>query len=216
MFDWTNRERVQNNLQALEKNVALDAVASEKLQDMFLRQYFAHESPDGKGAGDLAKDAGYDFVNIGENLALGDFESDEALVRAWMDSPGHRANILGLRYKEIGIAVARGVFEGRNTWLAVQTFARSISACPALDAGLRASIEEKKKRIDDLSVLAEIKKGELDAIPQSETERYNAKVGEYNAVVVELNALVEEVKVTVEKYNGQVGVFNSCVAAPAS
>lgn len=216
VFDWTNRERVQNNLPVLEKNLTLDTVASEKMQDMFLRQYFAHQSPDGKGAGDLVKDAGYEFVNIGENLALGDFEGDEALVRAWMDSPGHRANILGARYKEIGIAVARNIFEGRNIWLAVQTFARPISACPVPDAGLRVSIEEKKKRVDDLSVLAEIKKSELDAIPHSETERYNAKVEDYNAVVVELNALVEEVKATVEKYNAQVNIFNACVAAPAS
>lgn len=216
VLEETNRERIQNNLPALEKNIALDWAASAKLQDMFLRQYFAHESPTGKRASDLAKDAGYEFVNIGENLALGDFESDEALVQAWMNSPGHRANILGARYKEIGIAVAKSVFEGRSTWLAVQIFAKPLAVCPALDTELRASIEEKKKRIDDLSALVGIKKGELDAIPQSEIERYNEKVEDYNAVVSELNMFVEEVKMMVEKYNGQVGAFNACVAAPVS
>lgn len=215
VFEGTNRERVKNNLPALAKNITLDAIADAKLRDMFLRQYFAHESPSGKRAGDLAKDAGYEFVNIGENLALGDFENDEALVQAWMNSPGHRANILGQRFTEIGIAAARNIFEGRNTWLAVQTFARPFLACPAPDSSLRASIEEKQKRIGDLSALAEIKKGELDAIPQSETERYNAKVEDYNAVTTEGNTLIEEIKAGAEQYNTQVSAFNACVAAPA-
>jgi uncharacterized protein YkwD len=216
IFDWTNRERAQNNLPMFEKNTVLDAIASEKMQDLFLRQYFAHQSPNGMGAGDLAKDAGYDYVNIGENLALGDFESDEALVRAWMDSIGHRANMLGARYTHIGVAVARSMFEGRTTWIAVQIFARPLSACPIPDEEFRASLDEKKKRIDDLSELAEIKKGELSAILQSEVERYNAKVEDYNAVVVVVNALVEEVKAMAEKYNEQVSMFNACVIAPAS
>lgn len=216
IFIGTNLERIQNNLPVLQKNILLDAAASKKMQDMFLRQFFAHQSPDGRGAGDLAKDAGYNFVNIGENLALGDFESDAELVQAWMDSLGHRENILGTRYTEIGIAVGKGIFEGRDTWLAVQIFARPLSACPVPDELLQESIEEKKQRIEDLSALAEIKKAELDAISKNERERYNAKVEEYNAIVIELNVLVEEVKTLIEKYNGQVSIFNACVAAPAS
>ncbi|MDO8600051.1 MAG: CAP domain-containing protein [bacterium] len=216
IFIGTNLERIQNNLPVLQKNILLDAAASKKLQDMFLRQFFAHQSPDGGGAGDLAKDAGYEYINIGENLALGDFESDAELVQAWMDSLGHRENILGTRYTEIGIAVGKGIFEGRDTWLAVQIFARPLSACPVPDELLQESIEEKKQRIEDLSALAEIKKAELDAISKNERERYNAKVEEYNAIVIELNALVEEVKTLIEKYNGQVSIFNACVAAPAS
>lgn len=214
VFEETNRERLHNNLPALTKNTALDAAASAKLQDMFSRQYFAHESPSGRNAGDLVKEAEYEYINIGENLALGDFTNDITLVLAWMNSPGHRANILGTRFTEIGTAVARGMFEERDTWIAVQIFARPISACPAPEAILRASIEEKRKMIGDLSALAHIKKEEADAIPQNEIERYNAKIFDYNAVAAEFNALIEETKTLVEKYNNQVSAFNACVVSP--
>jgi uncharacterized protein YkwD len=52
----------------------------------------------------LAKKVNYEYVVVGENLAEGDFTSDADLVKGWMDSPGHRANILNTKYEEIGIA----------------------------------------------------------------------------------------------------------------
>ena len=99
VFSWTNKERKKTGLPDLAPNQKLTASALVKVRDMFKNQYFAHESPAGKGAGDLAKTEGYEFILIGENLALGNFEGDKALVDAWMGSPGHRANILGERYK---------------------------------------------------------------------------------------------------------------------
>src|SRR3989344_2386836 len=123
VLSWTNKEREKAGLPDLAPNQKLTASALAKVRDMFKNQYFAHESPAGKGAGDLAEAEGYDFILIGENLALGNFEGDKALVEAWIASPVHRANILGSRYKEIGIAVGRGMFGGRETWLAVQHFA---------------------------------------------------------------------------------------------
>jgi uncharacterized protein YkwD len=89
---------------------------------MFENQYFAHESPTGEKVSDLAKKFGYDFLLIGENLAMGNFSSDEDLVLAWMESPGHRENILNEKYQEIGVAVKKGIFEGKEVWIAVQHF----------------------------------------------------------------------------------------------
>ena len=96
---------------------------------MFEKEYFEHKSPSGIGASDIAHDVGYEFILVGENIALGNFDGDEALVQAWMDSPGHRANILNKRYTEIGIAAEKGLYQGKMMWLAVQIFARPMSLC---------------------------------------------------------------------------------------
>jgi uncharacterized protein YkwD len=91
---WTNQQRGQNNLPALKENLKLTQAAQLKVKDMFDKQYFEHISPQGVGPAGLAETVGYDYIAIGENLALGNFKDDQALVEAWMNSPGHRANIL--------------------------------------------------------------------------------------------------------------------------
>ncbi len=137
----TNRQRQQNNVAALQAHAALNTAAQAKLSDMFSQQYFEHVGPDGKGPADWVEGVGYEYIKVGENLALGNFASDAALVQAWMDSPGHRANILNEDFTEIGIAVGRGNFEGRSTWLAVQTFAQPLSACPTPNRTLQTQVE---------------------------------------------------------------------------
>ncbi|MBI2506980.1 MAG: CAP domain-containing protein, partial [Candidatus Colwellbacteria bacterium] len=116
----TNLQRQQNGSGFLAENSTLDATAAEKANDMCAKQYFAHVSPSGIGAAELADSFGYDYISIGENLALGPFASDAALVEAWMGSPGHRANILNSRFTEIGVGVTKCIFEGSSVWLAVQ------------------------------------------------------------------------------------------------
>ena len=216
VLSWTNKERGNAGLPDLAPNQKLTASALEKVRDMFKNQYFAHESPAGKSAGDLAEAEGYDFVLIGENLALGNFEGDKALVGAWMASPGHRANILGARYKEIGIAVGLGMFERRETWLAVQHFALPLSACPAPDENLKIGIESFEAQINSLSVQASALKAELESEKpknRNEYDAYNAKVNEYNALAQQINALIGQVKSIIPVYNQQVNLFNQCVGA---
>ena len=135
---------------ALLENTKLDQSAELKAQDMLKNQYFAHTSPSGMAVGNLAEKVGYEFIAIGENLALGNFENDEALVQAWMDSPGHRANILNSRYQEIGVAVLKGVFEGRTTWLAVQHFGLPLSVCPSPQEGVKLTIDANQNKIDEI------------------------------------------------------------------
>ena len=137
----TNSQRAENGLLPLSENALLNSAAAAKLQDMFFGQYFAHVAADGTDAAKFASEAGFEFLIIGENLALGNFENDAALVQVWMDSPGHRANILHPKYLGIGAAVGRGMFEGRQTWLAVQIFGVSAAVCSQPDAVLRQTIE---------------------------------------------------------------------------
>ncbi len=115
---WTNTERRNNGaLPPLAENSELDEIAALRLADMFKNQYFAHVSPTGSSAESVAKEVGYDYIALGENLALGDFSGDEDLVTAWMNSPGHRANILNTKYQEIGVAVKEGNYAGHSAWI---------------------------------------------------------------------------------------------------
>jgi len=117
----TNQERLKHNLSPLFPNDDLAKAALDKANDLLAKQYFSHNSPDGKKFSAWIKDTGYDYMIVGENLAMG-FGSKEAMIKAWMDSDKHRQNILNGRYKEIGLAVLRGVFKGQETKMVVQIF----------------------------------------------------------------------------------------------
>ncbi len=213
VFEKTNEARVQEGLKPLVFNTTLNKIAEQKLRDMFAKQYFEHVSPSGQGASDLAKIAGYEYILIGENLALGNFKDDKTLVDAWLASPGHRANILNNRYQEIGISVGKGIYEGRTTWIAVQEFGLPISACPEPDVYSKSIIDSEKTAIDDLEVTLKEKKAEIDAFnPQYGTE-YNAKVESYNQLIRQYNAKVVDLKAKIAAYNKQVQTFNICAQA---
>ena len=71
-------------------------------------------------------------------------------MTAWMNSPGHRANILNPHFQEIGVAVGKGMYEGHETWIAVQSFGMPLSACPASDANLKIKIDANNGMIFNL------------------------------------------------------------------
>jgi len=206
----TNAKRAENGLPALKESLNLDASAKAKTLDMFKNQYFAHQSPGGAGMGDLAENAGYDFLIIGENLALGNFENDQALVAAWMASPGHRANILNTNYQEIGAFVQKGTFEGKTTWLAVQHFGKPVSACPSPSSALKAEIETSQNQLMEIEKTLEALRAELETTSRRDRQSYNQKVDQYNNFVSQYNNLSAEIKTMVATYNGQVKAFNSC------
>ena len=214
VIQWTNSQREKYGLPLLKENSRLNVSAELKVQDMFENQYFAHLSPSGKGVKDLAEVVGYEFIAIGENLALGNFENDEVLVRAWMDSPGHRANILNPGYQEIGVAVQKGEFEGKTTWLAVQHFGRPLSACPQPEETLEAQIDSNQTEISKLQATLAKLESELRTVRLKRGPTYNQKVQEYNAFVSQYNNLVDETKALITNYNTQVKLFNQCVAGP--
>src|SRR2546430_10470460 len=100
-----NRERAAAGLGPLRLDAALSAAADDRMHDMFAKHYFEHVSPDGVDPFSWVEKRGYDYRQIGENLAVG-YPRASDVVDGWMHSDGHRANILGAGYDEVGIAVA--------------------------------------------------------------------------------------------------------------
>ena len=121
VVDLTNTQRLEMALSVLVRNPVLDAAATLKAQDMAKNSYFSHDSPTGVTPWHWFKEAGYPFVNAGENLAVYFSDSGE-VVDAWMKSPTHRANIVGSQYREIGVGTAKGTYNGFDTVFVVQLF----------------------------------------------------------------------------------------------
>jgi len=117
----TNQERQAIGLNSLKVNPILTQAAYAKAQDMIAKDYFAHTSPQGVSPWYWFKAFGYNYQVAGENLAIGFVESEE-VNRAWKNSASHRQNLLNSSYKEIGIAVVTGNFQGKETTLVVQFF----------------------------------------------------------------------------------------------
>ncbi len=210
----TNQARVANGVQnALHENAVLDAVAAARLEDMFKGQYFEHVSPSGVAPSDVATRFQYQYALFGENIALGEYAGDQALVTAWMNSPHHRENILQKKFIEIGVAARKGVFKGRETWLAVQVFALPLRACPQPDSALKSELEKNtstRRAIADQAqeLLLQIKKDE----PRSSEEvaAHNRKVVTYNEYVATLTEMGDKIKKITAEYNEQVRIFNAC------
>lgn len=123
IIELTNRERAEQGLNQLETSEILNQTAALKLQDMFDNDYFAHNSPDGVKPWYWFKEAGYNYTYAGENLAMNFIEAEDA-IKAWMNSPSHRDNIVSDNYKEIGVAVGIGTIDGEETTVVVQVFGK--------------------------------------------------------------------------------------------
>lgn len=207
----TNLQRQENgNLPALKENANLNAAASAKVKDMFLNQYFEHTSPTGVGPGQLVLNNGYKYIVAGENLILGNFESEKELVQAWMDSPGHRANILNSRYSEIGVAIVKGTYKGETVWMGVQEFGLPLSSCAEPDENLKNEIDNKKFQLDQMSSQLDFKKSEIDNT-NKRNPQYNILVDAYNQLIEQYQTLASDVKILILQYNNQVNIFNDCV-----
>ena len=103
-----NEQRVQNGLKPLTENWELSRVARYKSQDMVDNRYFSHTSPTYGTPFQMIKAFGLSFRTAGENIAYGR-RTPQAVVNAWMNSSGHRANILNASYTQIGVGyVANG------------------------------------------------------------------------------------------------------------
>ena len=103
-----NEIRQQNGLKPLTENWELSRVARYKSQDMLDNRYFSHTSPTYSSPFQMIKAFGLSYRTAGENIAKG-YASPQAVVNGWMNSSGHRANILNVSYTQIGIGyVAQG------------------------------------------------------------------------------------------------------------
>jgi uncharacterized protein YkwD len=102
----TNGQRAQHGCSALRTDSHLRTAARKHSKDMHVRHYFEHNSLDGRTPWDRIKAAGYSQPGA-ENIAMG-YATAKAVVDGWMNSPGHRANILNCSLKAVGIGVEYG------------------------------------------------------------------------------------------------------------
>ncbi|MEE3404334.1 MAG: CAP domain-containing protein [Acutalibacteraceae bacterium] len=102
VIDLINEIRVKNGLSPLTENTALSRCAKAKSQDMHDKRYFSHQSPTYGSPFDMMKQFGITYRTAGENIAMGQ-STPQAVVNAWMNSKGHRANILNASFTQIGM-----------------------------------------------------------------------------------------------------------------
>ena len=232
-----NDTRIYHRHAPLTENQLLNTVAEERLRDMFRRQYIAHVSPIGEQASDYAQKAGYQYKIIAENIASGAFLNNQKVIDGWMQSPGHRQNILSPDIKDIGVAVDKGQFQGGITWIAVQIFGTpsppvSRKLCISPPQEISAEIEAKKAEIESLDNRLVRFKQELDEeISSIESDRrsigngqaadnlnirvksYNEKSKWYNDSLADLMARKSILKAIVEDYNRRVQAYKDCRAS---
>ncbi|MBE3570892.1 MAG: hypothetical protein IMW92_12505 [Bacillales bacterium] len=111
VVDLTNKERAKYGLPPLKIDPTLSKMAREKANDMAVHHYFSHTSPTYGSPFDMMKQYGIQFTAAGENIAEGQRTPAE-VVNDWMNSEGHRANILNKDYTHIGV----GYVENGNIW----------------------------------------------------------------------------------------------------
>ncbi len=208
----SNDERAREGLPALSEHPLLKKAAQAKLRDMFQKQYFDHISPEGKAPADVIEAAGYAYVIVGENLAEGDFADDRDLVTGWMNSEGHRKNIMHAKYTQIGVAVERGMYQGRMVWMAVQEFGKPLTDCPQPNEATKTTITNNENQINiwqaELENMSTTMREQRAA---GDSDGYAESVESYNALVQKVNTLADRTKSLVAMYNTEVKQFNACI-----
>jgi hypothetical protein len=106
----TNQSRLSVQLPDLTENSLLNEAAQTKANDMLAKGYFSHDTPEGKTPWDFISASGYNYITAGENLAV-NFTEAENVEDAWMNSPGHRANIVNKNYHDIGIGISQVLYQ---------------------------------------------------------------------------------------------------------
>jgi uncharacterized protein YkwD len=101
----TNAQRASNGASGLALNSQLNNAAQAKANDMATKNYWSHETPDGTQPWQFITQAGYSYTTAGENLAYG-FDSSATTITGWMNSPGHKANLINNAFHDVGFGIA--------------------------------------------------------------------------------------------------------------
>jgi uncharacterized protein YkwD len=141
----TNIVRQKDGLPPLTENGLLNRVADRRVEDMLQQQYFGHISPSGQGSAEFAQQVGYHYRRLGENIGfISPYATDRRFIEGWMQSPGHRRNILNGEVKDIGVSVKKGFLKGEEQWVAIQVF--GLQSLPVADeAGRKATVPEPRR-----------------------------------------------------------------------
>lgn len=106
VLDLVNAERAKRGISALTLDSSLSSVATKKSQDMVNKNYFDHTSPTYGSPFDMMKQFGISYRTAGENIAKGQ-KTPQEVVAAWMNSEGHRKNILNPNFTNLGVGIAK-------------------------------------------------------------------------------------------------------------
>jgi uncharacterized YkwD family protein len=111
-LELVNQARAKNGLSPLVLDAALSRVAQAKARDMHDNGYFAHESPSYGTPFEMMHSFGITYKTAGENIAMG-YQTAESVMNGWMNSEGHRANILKASFTTLGV----GYVADGNYWV---------------------------------------------------------------------------------------------------
>lgn len=172
IINLVNRERTSRGLNTLIINRELEIAAQWKADDMLEKDYWEHYH-NGKSPWQWMREAGYQYIDAGENLAI-DFDELEPMHNAWMNSPTHRDNIINSKYKEAGVGIAKGDFEGHDTIIVVQMFGNPLpTSNQAQDSIQKAAPQSQSKLTDQFSAKAD----EIETTPQLQTKAMSKPTG---------------------------------------
>ncbi len=208
VYTLVNNERKIHNLEPLEISESLTQSSLSKSGNMFDNQYFSHNDLQGRNFSYFVDNTSFDYIKISENLAMGDFDSAQDVVDAWMKSSGHRKNILDPVYTVTGITVESGYMFGKKTYIIVQHFGKSRLACPAIDNGLKNSIADMTKA--GVMLYKEIENLDREIGKVTDNSVINIFEKELKNKKDTYNKMVDNLAVMVEKYNNQVTNFEKC------
>lgn len=233
----TNAARLDHGLPPLAQNHLLNMVAEARIKDMFQQQYFDHISPSGQGPSDAARHVGYNYKRLGENIASGTFTTSRNILDAWLQSPGHRKNILSVETDEIGVAWAKGAMNGSEIVLAVQIFGKhapAVADVPAqtscippnpnapghIDrqrselAPLTRALSQLKEELDRDNQYLEVLRndGRIKTDLELTVSSYNEKVRRYNQLLSEVQTKQELIQQALNDYSAKVEDYKACLA----
>lgn len=175
----TNEYRKEKGLDVLVKNEKLMESAKMKAEDMRDLEYFAHVSPDGVELWNIVQKTGYNYSIIAENIAEGYFSST-SVVEAWMDSEGHRENILSIELEEIGVAILETINSNDNkSYILVQHFAtpqKEASVKRVTEVICDEKVKDNCKKIEEKKEeYQELVKDQRKIIDKAESEGFSRK-----------------------------------------
>jgi uncharacterized protein YkwD len=135
----TNNRRLADGENGLALNPQLNAAAQAKAEDMAVKNYWSHQSPDGRTPWSFITANGYQYQTAGENLAYG-FNSAATAITGWFNSPEHRANLLDTSYQNVGFGVAQSAnYQGHGPETIVVAEYASPSTGPVTATSVQAA-----------------------------------------------------------------------------
>jgi hypothetical protein len=223
----TNEYRASLGLTPLRENFQLTHAAEYRANDMISNRYYAHVNPiTGEGPGEAIKDANYQYRTYAENIAMGNWQSNRHIVDGWINSPGHRANIVNPNIREIGVAIIKDTTTplGRpSAYYGVQLFASPMPDCTRPSEVDKALLQEMQRKNDDIWRRVNIQKSEIERL-QARIHRennnttkkrmindFNRQINAYNSLVAEAKGMQDSLQLVIQSYNSRIHEYNACM-----